>query len=355
MMLPLLLLVGGSFQPGRASVITSIADSMLTAGGYPAATVIGLIPGYIPTLGNQILIITTGEILYTPDYAESQSLDLQLFGPIPAEMKLGSATTVASLGNVGLDGGVVFAADGLRNLLYQYDMGDQAIVGNQLLVGVPLVTLAFSNGVLYGETHSSIFDSYALYAINANNGTSTEIVATNTYVTGASVLEAGPGGVLYTLGQAVGAEGSCTAGQWCVIGIDPHNGALLSGFALPFDASTSALTVGSDGRFYLATGNGQGYIYSGSGTELDVLSSSIVNAEVNGGDTLLTLDGSGSYLYLNDAATGLHVFDVKVTPEPGEAGMIAAGAALLWLLRRIRERRHRAATSACGTGSTIPA
>jgi len=330
---PMLLLLGvGASQPGRASILSAVADYATTPG---ITRVVG-----IAAVSSKVALVTTTQLFVSGTYTPSQGLDLQFITLLPNEVQLTTLSQLTSEGGgsgFSPSGNFELFISGLRNSLYGYDVPLQILVSHLVFLGAPTPTsLAASNGGLYTDARGSI------YSVDTTTGVAALIAADGAYVTGATTLAAGPGGLLYTVGQAVGNEGSCTAGQWCLIGVDPSNGSLVSGFYLDFDASTSVLAVGSDGRFYLATGDGQGYAYSASGSQFDTLSSSAVNPEGLGGNTSLALDGNG-YLYMDDAATGIHIFDVGnvSVPEPGAAGMFALGLAMVWTVRRIRDRRRK--------------
>jgi hypothetical protein len=330
-----LLLVMGTVQSGRAGVISAVADYQLGNIDYLLGIVTGDLSGNFDLSGQGLQFITQSQIFLSPLYTPSQDINLQFLSLIPNEMMLSPLSQVTALDSgfpFTPSGDSGFVASALRNRMFAYDLQLQADVqGLQVTVAPIPDAITSINGVLYYQGQGII------YSIDLATGVGTQVAAPDTYVTGPTTLAAGPGGKLYTIGQAIGNEGSCTDGQWCVIGIDPSDGSLVSGFPLGFDASTSVLTIGADGTFYLATGNGQGYGFTGAGLEFATLSSAAVNPEISGGHTLLTLDGEG-HLYMADAATGLHVFDVG-TPEPGAAGLTALGVLLLSALPGIRRRR----------------
>jgi hypothetical protein len=72
-----------------------------------------------------------------------------------------------------------------------------------------------------------------------------------------------------------------------------------------------------------------------------------------GGNTSLALDGD-SYLYMDDAATGIHVFNISgvSTPEPSAAGTFMLGIAALWMMQAAtsaaRSIEHFRCQPACG-------
>src|SRR5204863_6482543 len=92
-----------------------------------------------------------------------------------------------------------------------------------------------------------------------------------------------------------------------VVGFDTATGDYLGSIPLTGTTATTALAVSDTGRVYTANGNGGGAVYDAvTGALLDTFSSSTVNPSP-AGNTSILLDGRG-YIYLYDAATGMHVF-----------------------------------------------
>jgi hypothetical protein len=125
------------------------------------------------------------------------------------------------------------------------------------------------------------------------------------------------------------------------------SGNFVSEFALVDTPDSVTLAVGPNGWLYTANGNGGGDIYdTHTGTWLGTFNASttycstvgassppgcVGNANYDTGHTVLLADGNN--LYLSDANTGIHVFDIP-TPEPATWTMLLAAAGALALARR---------------------
>jgi outer membrane protein assembly factor BamB len=189
------------------------------------------------------------------------------------------------------------------------------------------------------------FDSAgALYYFQGNQGV--QKMAAGNY--GTSVLSfgnSGPGALAsqsYGLAVANNVVYALDLPNHRIARFDAGTGGYLGAFAVTGDHADSVITVSSNGRLYLSTGNGGGNIYNATtGATLDTFQATSSTFNGNGRDALLLDDASG-YLYTFDAATGAHVFhDAALTaiPEPATYAVIVGACTLGVAGWRSRKKR----------------
>jgi hypothetical protein len=321
----MLLLLG---HQASAAVIASVADSAVAS---DTNYVLGMTPMDLGYWGGEadVYFMTVGQLYAFRPYAAAGDINIQLrVSPFDVGFKLNTLTQIAPAPHAGPYNDTIFV-NSIRNSFYRYSVPDNLYTATSLQFGFTgNRTMVSDSTDLYQLTNPT-----QIYRIDTSSGTGALVTDFTAYAGPASTFAIGVNRDFYVLAQAVAPVGSANVGDWCIFDIGIDTGSLLSNFALPFDASNARITTDPAGRIYFAMGNGQGYIYDRLGDPLATLSSSAINPLPFGGNTIITTDPDG-YIYMMDAATGLHVF--SPIPEPSTFGVTTAllGVAATTLSRR---------------------
>jgi DNA-binding beta-propeller fold protein YncE len=295
-------------------LLESVYDSGVAAFS-PGDVVIGL-----TTAGGAARVFTIGTFFESPLYNGSLSYTRREFAYSPV-MFVNASSLVAA--NPSIPDRVFISGRPVVvpiNLLYTLFLGPPTSFSAASFGpgSTPAGLASDASGVVY-MSRSAAIEKYSV-------GSDPTIAPSLTFGTSGagtlnspSALALGPDGLLYVV----------DAGNNRIAAFNT-DGDFISDFDLLEPVDPSAVAIGSNGWMYLADGNGGGDIYDiYTGTLLGSFQSSALNNPTPGSRTSLALDEG--HLYLYDANSGLHVFEIP-TPEPATGPMLflAGGAVLVW-------------------------
>ena len=193
------------------------------------------------------------------------------------------------------------------------------VVNLQGLSHTPLPTgLVMANGTLFYSRPVAVGAGISSLDLSTGAATSTFGNSGPGTLNTPGALAVGPDGLIYVL----------DTGDHRVVSFDTA-GNYHSAFAVTSTAAATALTIDPRGYLYTADGNGGGSIYNtATGQLYGTLAATSGNA-VPPGNTLLRADDQG-HLYMYDAATGMHVFDISAVPEPINSAVVIGMGTLVW-------------------------
>ncbi len=313
----LLLLMGATLH---AQTIVSVADFSPPPSH---SFVIGLVS---PVASGKIFLVTVDDVFSASVYAGSSLSFPLLVNKLPAYVN-------------GVDPTSLVAAhpQDATKLLFT-NVPDTTFEPTLTTLSIVIPTAPVATGVSIDDSQMpvglALDPAAAVYAFTttgvakyANTSTGTRSFTMGASGSGAGQLSipggaaaVGPGGILYALDP----------GNNRVVGFDTATGAYLGNIPLTGTTATTALAVSDTGRVYTANGNGGGTVYDAlTGAVLNTLVSAAGAAESPGGKTLILLDGRG-YIYLYDAATGMHVFsDPASATAAADLAVTASGPAII--------------------------
>jgi uncharacterized repeat protein (TIGR01451 family) len=274
-----------------ASLIVAVADLLPPFPGVHSV-IIGLVAGaFYP---GKVNLVTVAD-LYAANYYSGSSFAFVKATDVSGVLVLDESSRVVATSNR-----LIFTATpGFLPSVSTFDgagvVGSVPIDDTDLPPGFALD----ASGAMYLYTTTGV-------AKYADSSTGTRSFTMGASGSGAGQLSipggavaAGPGGVLYAIDP----------GNNRIVRFDTTTGNYLGSIPLTGTTATTTLAVTANGRLYTTDGDGGGTIYNAlTGAILAAFKSTAVNSDAApGGITALFLDGRG-YIYLYDAATGIHVF-----------------------------------------------
>ncbi|WP_031497070.1 PEP-CTERM sorting domain-containing protein [Bryobacter aggregatus] len=293
------LLVAGVAQ--ATTLYNSVSDGSLPEG-------IGSVLGGV-VWQDKLYVLRASGRYDSGSYSTGTGLSFDVENYLPSSIKISREALIA------LAGDQLFVL-GSRNHLYDFNLATYSTV-------LPFTGLSLPFAIADGMTVDLVGNVF----FSADGGISKfpplSGIADLVFGSHVGAIAIGPDGLIY------GIDGDNNE----IKRFHAADGTAAGGFVLTGTIDPAALLIGPDGRLYVADGNGGGLIYdSQTGALLGSLSSAVANLDASGGRTSLALDSQGR-LYLWDANTGVHVFDVA-TPEPATTWTLGVGMIALGLHRR---------------------